>query len=129
MRHGVAAKCLGHILELVRHEPGQGDAREGEGVDPHVANLSPAGNAFDEGPVAGRVVSKHGCATNELRQTCDRFFWRRGIGDISIRNVRQRRDVLWYRHAWVYEGAEGLHHFPPTQAGCGNLRKLAIRER
>ena len=129
MRDARATKGVSHVLEAVGREPGQRDSREGQGVHPQVAHLTPAGHAFDERSVERGVVGKHGRPAHELGQLGHGVLRRWRVRDIRIGDVRERDDVLRDGHAGVHEGAKPVRDRAATQARSGDLGQLTVRER
>ena len=129
VRDARAAKGVGHVLEAVSREPGQRDSREGQGIHPQVAHLTPAGHALDERPVERGVVGKHRRPAHEPGQLRHGILRRWRVCDVRVADVRERDDVLGDGHARVHEGAEPVRDRAAAQARGGNLGQLAVRER
>ena len=129
MRDARTTKRLGHVLQLVRGEPGQRDSREREGVNPQVAYVVAARYALDERAVKRGVMREDGSPRDKVRKLGHGLAWRRRIRNVKVGDVRQRLDVLGYGHSRIDERPKRVDDLATAQASGGNLRQLALGER
>lgn len=116
MRHRGAPKGLGHVGEAVRREAWQGDAGEGERVDPGVRHVGPAGHALDEGAVEGGVVREDWCAARELGERRNGLARGGGVGDVGVADARELLDLRGDGTLGMHEGLEALHDLAAAEA-------------
>jgi len=129
VRHGVAAKRLGHVGKAMGREAREGHAREREGIDPGVGDLTAPANRFDKRAVKRRVVREDGCATYEFGQTrhCVFRIWR--VGNIKVCDAGELGDGIGNGGARMNEGLIACRDGAAGKSGRRDLDEPAVPER
>ncbi len=126
MGHRGAPERLRYERELVRGEAREGNAREGQGVDPQLAHQGSSRYALHERPVERRVVRDDRRAVHELSELGNGLDGARGVGHLRVGDVRERDDLLGYRSRRVDERVEALRDLSCADAGRADLYELVL---
>ena len=128
VRGGMQPEGARQVVQLVRRQARQHDARQLQRVDPRPAHALPAHALLHEVPVESRVVRDDGGALGEVAKPRAHLQGTGGVGHHLVGDARYLHHLRGDGLLGLHEHVEGVHDLIAAKARGGNLDKLTILE-